>query len=364
MSSFKSQSLKWLFVLATPYFLSGCERPSVEPKTRLQTVELLQLATSSTADALMFPAIAAAAERAHLSFLVSGEVTEVLVKEGDRVSKGDVIAKLDPRDFRIAVRNAEASYTAINSRYQRSKPLLEKGLLAQSEFDELSAKRQMAKVELDFARLYLEYTQLKSPIDGMISRVNVEQFESITLGQNIVNVHNIDEVDVLVKIPDRLFINKPSQQEIWQAKASVQSPSGQLFDATIKEFTTEPDPTSGTYTITLTLPMPQDELILDGMAVEAFKPKNISGMELGPVSSVPYQALINADGDTLIRDEKYVWVYDNNTVRKQKVTTGAITGNSVQVIAGLEGDEIIVVKGLSQLREGAEVKVTNMGAMQ
>ncbi|GEA49621.1 hemolysin secretion protein D [Vibrio inusitatus NBRC 102082] len=364
MSTFKFQSLKWLFVLTTPYFLSGCERPTVEPTTRLQSVELLQLDATSTPEALMFPAIAAAAERAHLSFLVSGEVEHVLVKEGDRVSKGDVIAKLDPRDFRIAVRNAQASYSAINSRYQRSKPLLEKGLLAQSEFDELSAKRQMAKVELDFARLYLEYTELKSPIDGMISRVNVDQFESVKLGQNIVNIHNINEVDVLVKIPDRLFINKPSQTEIWQAIAGVQSPTGQRYDATIKEFTTEPDPTSGTYTITLTLPMPKDELILDGMAVEAIKPDNLSNMELGPISTVPFQALINADGDTLSRDEKYVWVYDNNTVRKQKVTTGAVTGHSVQVIAGLKGNETIVVKGLSQLREGAEVKVINSGAVQ
>ena len=118
VSSFKSQTLKWLCVLATPYFLSGCERPSVEPTTRLQSVELMQLDATSAPHALMFPAIATAAERAHLSFLVSGEVSEVLVKEGDRVSKGDVIARLDPRDFRIAVRNAEASYSAINSRYQ------------------------------------------------------------------------------------------------------------------------------------------------------------------------------------------------------------------------------------------------------
>ncbi|CAM4193571.1 efflux RND transporter periplasmic adaptor subunit [Vibrio neonatus] len=343
--------------------LVGCEKPVVEPIQHVSKVEVLQLGKPQASDRIYFPAVAQAALRSHLSFQVSGEISELVVNEGDRVQKGDLLAQLDPRDFKIAVDNARASYAAINSQYKRSKPLVAKGLLAQSQFDELAAQRSIALVDLKLAELYLKFTTLKAPIDGIISRVNVDRFENIQVGQQIVNIHSTDDVEVLIQVPDRLFIHQPTQRDLRKVTAKVKVESGNVYDAKIKEFTTEPDPATGTYNRTLIMPMPEKEIILDGMALEVTAKSSDAGLNVSFGSDIPLSAVVNTDGDSLDRSETYVWVLEGNKVRKQHIKLGKMRDKTVQVVSGLQGAEQIVVKGLSKLREGSVVEVIKKEAV-
>ncbi|MCV5223922.1 hypothetical protein OFC57_33985, partial [Escherichia coli] len=89
------------------------------------------------------------------------------------------------------------------------------------------------------------------------------------------------------------------------------------YKATVKEFTTEPDPTTGTFTVTLSLPMPKEEYILDGMAVEVTSKDEKVGLELNVGINVPIEAIFNADGDELGRENKFVWVLnDDGTISR------------------------------------------------
>ena len=130
----------------------------------------------------------------------------------------------------------------------------------------------------------------------------------------------------------------------------------------IKEFTTEPDPKTATFTVTLIMPMPKDEYILDGMAVEVTaKNKNID-MDVGNLVHVPIEAIFNADGDDLARDKKYVWcVKEDNTVTKKQVIVGKAHKDSVQILDGLNRGQYVVIAGISRLREGMKVEVIEQG---
>ncbi|WP_261817209.1 efflux RND transporter periplasmic adaptor subunit [Vibrio gallicus] len=358
------QLMKPLLIVTLFMGLLGCERKAVEPISHIANVEVMALGKHTVTDRLFFPAVAHAAHRSHLSFRVAGEVVELVVNEGDIVKKGDLIARLDTRDFNINVDTARASYNAINSQYRRSRPLVKKGLLAQSQFDELAAKRQIALVQLQLAKMHLKFTSLQAPIDGVISRVNIDRFENIQVGQQIVNIHSVEEIEVLIQIPDRLFIHQPTQRDLRKVVAKVKVQSGNVYEATIKEFTTEPDPKSGTYNVTLTMPMPEKELILDGMAVEVTAKSSDAGLNVSIGTQVPFSAVVNMDGDSLDRTEKYVWLLEGDKVRKQQIELGNINNNTVQVISGLVGEETLVVKGLAQLREGASVKVIKQETAQ
>lgn len=74
-------------------------------------------------------------------------------------------------------------------------------------------------------------------MDGIISRVSAEQFESVQVGQQIVNIHNIDSVEVLIQLPDRLYATQPTAGELAKIETVVRVPSGQVYPARIKEFT-------------------------------------------------------------------------------------------------------------------------------
>ena len=135
-------------------------------------------------------------------------------------------------------------------------------------------------------------------------------------------------------------------------------PSGNEYIARLKEYTTEPDPSLGTFTATLVLPMPENEFILDGMAVDVTSRAKDIGLNLSQGVSVPIEAVFNQDGDGLNDSEKFVWVVNNDsTVSKQKVTTGKVSQSTVQIVDGLEQTQQIVIAGIARLRDGMTVEV-------
>ncbi|EGQ9233847.1 TPA: efflux RND transporter periplasmic adaptor subunit [Vibrio alginolyticus] len=355
-----------LTTLLSTLFLVGCGDKAPEKELETPRVRVTSLAGSKVDDNLYFPAVANAADRSHLSFRVAGEVSSIMVKEGDKVTKGDVIATLDPTDYELDVDNASARFSVVDSQYRRSRPLVDKGLLAKSQFDEIAAQRQIALAELQLAKLRLSFTALKAPVDGIISRVNIDQFENVQVGQHIVNIHSLERVEVLIQLPDRLYVNQPPTEERLTAiKALVRVPSGNEYNATVKEFTTEPDPTTGTFTVTLSLPMPEEEYILDGMAVEVTSKDENVGLDLNLGINVPIEAIFNADGDELGRENKFVWVLnDDNTVSRKQVRAGKASKTSIQILDGLMLKDKVVIAGVSRLRDGMKVEVIQEMATQ
>lgn len=352
---------QWLSLcaLSSAALLSGCGEAPQYADFGMTKVKVVPLSQQKADDGrLYFPAVANAAQRSHLSFRVAGEISKIYVKEGDHLAKGDLIAELDPTDYQLDVDNASARYSVVDSQYKRSKPLVDKGLLAKSQFDEIAANRQIAYAELQLAKLRLSFTQLKAPVGGIISRVNADQFENIQVGQQIVNIHSVENVEVLIQLPDRLHTNNNTRESLDKVKTIVRVPSGNEYSAKIKEFTTEPDPATGTFTVTLSLPMPEQEYILDGMAVEVTSDAKDIGLDMNAGVQVPIEAIFNADGDALDRSNKYVWILnDNNTVAKQKVVTGKAGKQSIQILDGLSPEQTVVVAGVAKLREGMQVQV-------
>ena len=342
--------------------IAGCGGEPQQTDFGLPKVSVVTIESESKGDNLYFPAVANAADRSRLSFRVSGEINKIFVKEGDKVEKGALIAVLDPTDFQLAVDNASARYSVVNSQFRRSKPLVSKGLLAKSQFDEIAAQRQIALAELQLAKLRLSFTQLKAPVDGIISRVSVDQFENVQLGQQIVNIHSLESVEILIQLPDRIYVNQPQQEHMRRIDAVVKVYSGNEYHATIKEFTTEPDPKTGTFNVTLSLPMPEDEYILDGMAVEVTSKSERVGLDLKRGVQVPIEAIFNGDGDDLSRANMFVWRLNaDHTVTKQRITLGKASKQTIQVLSGIEPHQQIVVAGVARLRDGMRVDVLDEG---
>ena len=354
------QKLMRFSLLSTTLLLAACSPPSIDKVTKIPNVVVKDIDSGLVSDSLYLPAVATAADRSHLSFRLSGEVKELNVRAGETVKKGQVLAVLDKTDYNIDVDNARARYTVANSQYRRSKPLVDKGLLAKSQFDELAAQRQIALADLELAKLRLSFTELKAPIDGVISRVSVEQFETIQVGQQIVNIHNRNEVDIIVQVPDKLYSQQPNQGVIDKIKTSVRLDNGVSYNAKIKEYTTEPDPESGAYLVTLTMPMPEDQFILDGMAVEVTTEQSSLNVANQFGLIIPIEAVFNEDGDEIDQKEKYVWVVDSdNKVRKQKIVTTKATSFGLRVVDGVSTGDRIVIAGVSRLRDGLEVNIIN-----
>ncbi|WP_293227205.1 efflux RND transporter periplasmic adaptor subunit [Moritella sp.] len=255
--------------------------------------------------------------------------------------------------------DAKAEYAIADSQYRRSAKLVDQGYIAPSQFDELKAQRRIAKARLDIAKLNLSFTELKAPFSGVISHVPIQQFENVQVGQQVMNIHSTTTVDIQLQAPDIIY-SQSSAVEIEASRpgAKVITADGMEYEAHLKEFTTEPDPKVGSFVITLTMPMPKDRLILDGMAVEVRADAQKLNIYKKNEPFIPLEAILNEDGDDLNATQKFVWVVNSdNTVSKRQVVTDKVINEGVRLSSGLAAGEKIVVAGGNRLREGQSIKI-------
>ena len=92
------------------------------------------------------------------------------------VKQGDVVAKLDPTDFQIAVDNKQATFTRAEKDYERGKKLVKEGHISKRDFDGLEATFLSTRAEFNLAKQQLDYTELKAPFDGVIARRHIQSF--------------------------------------------------------------------------------------------------------------------------------------------------------------------------------------------
>jgi RND family efflux transporter MFP subunit len=355
--------LRFCLSSAILVLLFGCSKEVEPQQTTPVRVKTMTVSDAVNESGVYFPATAKASNLSELSFRVHGEIIQLHVNEGSLVKKGDILAELDPNDYQIEVENAMANYTVLDSQYKRSEPLVEKELLAQSQFDEIAAKRAIAKAELDLAKLQLSFTQLTAPFDGLISRVIVDNFQSVQTGQQVFNIHEVQNIDVLIQIPDQMVIKQDSGNTREAITSIVRTQDGSEYEASLKEYTTEPDPETGTYTVTLTMPVPEGDPIFDGMALEV-STKHSETMAVQSTLELPIEAIATSDGDPLDRTQKFVWIVTNGVVSKQSVVTGNLSSSTIAVTEGIETGDEIVIAGISRLVDGMEVVVVTQEAGQ
>ncbi|MDX2322101.1 MAG: efflux RND transporter periplasmic adaptor subunit [Moritella sp.] len=339
--------------------LQGCEKPIIEPRQKVQLVKIETVQLAEASARLSFPAVAVAADKSSLSFRLQGEVTSVTVRPGDQVSAGQVLAQLDPTFYRLEVDDAKAEYAIADSQYRRSAKLVDQGYIAPSQFDELKAQRRISKARLDIAKLNLSFTQLKAPFTGIISHVPIQQFENVQIGQQVMNIHSTTTVDIQLQAPDIIYSKSSAPQiEASRPGAKVITADGNEYTANLKEFTTEPDPEVGSFVITLSMPMPADRFILDGMAVEVRADAQKLNIYKKNEPFIPLEAILNEDGDDLNLTQKFVWVVNtDNTVSKRQIVTDKVVNDGVRLSSGLAVGEKIVIAGGNRLREGQPIKI-------
>lgn len=346
--------------------LQGCEKPQVEKRQVVQPVVVVPVALAAAAPQLIFPAVAAAADKSSLSFRIQGEIIKITVRPGDFVKKGQLLAQLEPTDYQLEVDDAQAKYNVIDSQYRRSAKLVDNGYLAQSQFDELKAQRRIARARLSLAKLSLGFAQLTAPFDGVISRLAAEQFENVQVGQPVMNMHRTDMVDIHIQAPDMFYSQRTAVDvEGSGPGARILLADGTEYKAYLKEFTTEPDPESGSFMVILTMPMPDDRFILDGMAVEVRADAQKLNIYKKDEAVIPLEAIFNEDGDSLDLENKFVWVVSaDKTVSKRHIATNKVVPEGVRLQSGLEEGELIVIAGGNRLRDGQQVKLVDMEAKQ
>jgi multidrug efflux system membrane fusion protein len=352
------KTLRWMWVAALMAVLTmsgGCgeeaeERaPVVRPVKSIVVGDVLSGSRS-------FPGKVEASERVDLSFRVSGRLIELPVERGQEVSRGQLLARIDPRDYRIALDEAKAAFTKAEADYVRYQNLYEKDAVSISELDFHRAQRDVARARLDDAEANLDYTYLTAPFAGVIGTRYVEKFEEVRVNQIICSVHDINSLDIIVDVPEHLIANVRNLEDAGlDVIARFEAAPGEEFRLRFREVAAQADPATRTYELRLTMSQPQSITVLPGMTAEVVARGTRAAAE-SSVFTVPAGAVFpDEEGKA-----QAVWVIDPEalTLHKRKVEIGEVTGTgSVEVLSGLRAGERIAVAGVSRMREGMKVRL-------
>ncbi|PQJ63678.1 efflux transporter periplasmic adaptor subunit [Vibrio chagasii] len=336
-----------VFALLLAGSLSGCNKVQSEENAQvIPPVKLFEIPPRTDVETDSFIAKIDATERAALSFRVGGDIDLFNVRMGQNVKKGEVLAVLDPTDYRIAVDAAQAKFDLANSQYKQVSELYSKKLVSADYYDQAVNTYTTAEVELEQAKTNLDYTTLVAPFDGVVSMVFGKQYQLIAEKQPVVNILNNDEMDVRFSIPVSKLEDRSIQDFVGSNMWVVMdSHRGVRIPTRFKEISTQPDEDTNSYQAVVSFEKPEAINLLSGMTAQVEVQKNRS--ELG---------IVIVDSAWLDKDEKYgeLWRYnaDSQLISKVKVTLNK-QGN---VVDGLSSGDLIVEAGVDVLYEGQQVK--------
>ena len=333
-------------------------KPEEEPAdTTVRPIKSWVVGAETPRPKLYFPGTVEADVEVDLSFEVGGRLVDFPVRRGMVVAQGDVLGKLDPRNFENQVKNAEADLERAQSSLGRIEKALKVNAVSQDEYSQARAAVAKAEAQLAIQRKALDDTQLEARFQGVVSDTFADQFDTVSPGQPVLKLQDVATLTIAVSIPES-YVQLATPDKLGSASFSVRFDSlpGQSFPVQLKEFVTTADPITQTYRATFSMEKPDGVFLLPGMSgtvvVEGVKPSAAGGLLAVPSDAVGFAS----DG------EAFVWVLDAQddgiyAVRRQTIALGQRLGADVEVLDGLAPGVRIAAAGVAILTEGRRVRL-------
>ena len=350
------------------------EQGEMSPPPPVKSVKVLQIDSNSGGLQRSISGVVVTSDQADLSFSVAGQVTEILVKSGESVKKGQALAKLDDKNYVLALKNAEANVSSAKanlvekkSNLSRQVSLNEKNLAAQATVDSAQtgyesalSQLEVAESQYDISQRDLENTTLTAPFAGDILERLVDPFAEVLAGQTILRLQGSDGLEVELLMPETLIrdiaygdtveVSFPTLKtiivvgEVTEIGAKVAS--GNAFPVSIKLSGQANSMEAG---------------ILPGMTAQVLFTfdNNPSVHELYtiPVSAIDMRVEANEE-QKLQKGQVRIFVYDpqTGTARHRVVLVENIQNNDVVVYGGLQRGDMVIAAGVPFLSDGQSVQ--------
>lgn len=338
--------------------LSSCDS-GIEPTQSapvLRPVRTTQIQPAGTQTWRELPGVVDAAQKADLSFRISGKLETLEVNEGDIAKNGQLLARLEATDYRIQLESRQAEYDQARADYERGLTLVDKGVISRSDFDKLRTQHASAKANLETVKQNLEYTFLRAPFAGLIAKRHVDNFEDVGAGQSVYTLQDTSSLTVKVNVPESLMIHvqRGTRPELFALFDAI--PDRQ-FPLTLKEVSLQADESTNTFEVTLSMPGVEDYSVLPGMSVTVRGERDPGRSSDTPVVYVPAHAVLEDN------DGRYVFVAKptgsgRGIIERRSVETGDLSGFGLEITSGLDGGDEVVTAGMSKMRPGLEVKLS------
>ena len=341
-------------VIFCVFALAGCSENSTDAAQSASVVRPVNMQAVNAGDAkriLRFPAVVNDKQLVELSFVSGGKVIELPITDAQPLKKGQLIAKLDPRDLQNKLATATAQFNNAEKEYNRALSLIKTNAIAKSTLSQRKTDRDVSLAQLNSAQKALNDSELVAPFDGVVAHTLIEKDQFVSGGQTVVKLIGATAMEAAINVPAKylseLYKNK---QTFISSHIILDSEKTKPIPARYKSAVLLADKSTQTYLITFEFSVPEGVLSLPGMnaTIEVQMPTALQDDHV----TLPATAITSDGAGT------YVWVVepDNMTVSKRYITLADGVGEILTGHSGLQKGEIIVTTGVAYLHEGMQVR--------
>lgn len=281
-----------------------------------------------------------------VGFKTAGQIEKIYVKEGAVVSKGQLLAVLDAKDYELGVSTLRERLSQLKGETARQTKLHASGNMSDNDYEKAMSGLRQLELQLELEENRLSYCRLTAPSSGIITKVNFENSEMVDAGTPVFELMDNSSLEAIVDLPVRLYTQRSHFVEFLGTSAAV---PGKEIKMSMLSLTPRAD---NTQLYRLRLAVPSNSGFTPGMTI---KVKIISeGGSNTTAVSVPLTAIFEDNG------KKYVWtVNPTDSVISATVVNTVGTGENgkVEVESGLNSGDIIVRTGVRHLVNGEKVKI-------
>ncbi len=295
-------------------------------------------------------------KKANIGPDTSGRILKIYKKPGDKVKKGELVAELDTTTLELNLKQVEAVFEVAKAaykdallNYQRLKKLHEKTAISRMRLEKAGlalesadTQKKSAEAALNVVKHILKNSYMRASFDGIITSKNLEEGDFINpmmgMGASVLTLMDLTQVKIAVDIPSEDIEKIQIGQE---CKIKVNSLKDALFTGKVYSKNLAADPISKTFKVEVTLKNP-------GIKIKAgvFAEVQIEILRKEDILLLPHSAVI---------DENYVILYNNGSAKKVKVKVGDQNEENYEILEGLSQDQLVVVDGNYDLKEGAKI---------
>lgn len=276
---------------------------------------------------------------------VEGEVRQILVEEGDTVVKNQVLARLDGDRLRLELNESQARLRKLQRDFERNQELTETGLISEGDFEKIKFDLEALQAAYNLANLELDYTQIRAPIDGVVSERFIKIGNTIKAGDPIFHVTSLSPLVAYLHVPEREYRQIAAGQP---AGIRIDALGGDPILAYVTRVSPIVDPATGTFKITIEIGNEQKRIkpgMFGRMAITYDRHEN--------ALQIPRSAIIESATATSVLVEE-----EGIAIRKA-VQTGYSINGMIEITNGLDDGENVITVGQVGLKSDSRVNVIN-----
>ncbi|GAB6057413.1 efflux RND transporter periplasmic adaptor subunit [Desulfonatronum parangueonense] len=294
-------------------------------------------------DAVVLPGTADPWLSVDLAAETAGRVEKLSVREGDRVTSGQILAQVEVTALAAGRARAKAAFDLYEEQLRRRERLFQDNIISEEELDQVRSGKVQAREELRQAEIEYGRGLVRAPGSGRVNNMRIEVGEFVDRGQVIIELVDIEKIKVQVQVPEMdvrfLSVDQP-------AAVIVDAFAEQTFSGVIDFIAYRADPATRTFRTQVVVENPEG-IIRPGMIARVMFVRRV----IPDAVTIPLSALIDRGG------ERLVYVEENGVAKARNVSIGVIERDRIQITQGLELGDRLIVAGHREVEEGTAVVV-------